>query len=178
MHLLAILGGETVDDDRGDIKEKDASGEIGGAFRGELVFLKRGNEKCAVGEGCDGGPDERGNGAEINGGGYDGQVVDRVVVAIDADVARVVKQKRGEENFDKDGVGGAAFWEPGDEAAFEELKNADGEKDDLFMNLVDGREEGESEEKEEPEDVEPVEGGAFAIEHFGFGDSEVNLAWN
>jgi hypothetical protein len=35
------------------------------------------------------------------------------------------------------------------------------------VEFVNGREEGESEEKEEPEDVEPVEGGAFAVEHFG-----------
>jgi hypothetical protein len=37
---------------------------------------------------------------------------------------------------------------------------------------VNGREEGKREEKEEPEDVEPVEGGAFSIEHFGLWGSE------
>jgi hypothetical protein len=90
----------------------------------------------------------------------------------------VVEEKRGEENFDEDGIGGAAFWEPGNEAAFEELKDADGEEDELFVDFVNGRKEGESEEKKEPEDVEPVEGGAFAIEHFGRMAPTVNLAWN
>jgi hypothetical protein len=81
----------------------------------------------------------------------------------------VVEEESGEENFDDDGIGGAAFWKPCNEAAFEKLKNADGEEDDLLMNFVNGRKERESEEKEEPEDVEPVEGGAFAVEHFGLG---------
>ena len=177
MDLFAIFGSEAVDDDGGDIEEKDASGEIGGAFGGELVFLKRGDEKCAVGEGCDGGPDERGNRTEINGGGYDGEIVNRIVVAVDADSAGVVEEKSGEKDLDDDGVGGATFWEPGDEAPFEELKNADGKEDELFVDFVNGRQEGESEEEEEPEDVEPVEGCAFAIEHFGLEAPRVNLAW-
>jgi hypothetical protein len=178
LNLLAIFGGKSVDDDRGYVKEQDASGEIGGAFSGELVFLKGGDEECAVGEGCDGGPHEGGNGAEINGGGYDWEIVDRIVVAVDADVASVIEEKSGEKDLDDDGIGGAAFWKPGDEAAFEELEDADGEKDDLFMNFVNGRKEGESEEEKEPEDIEPIEGGALAIEHFGLEAPGVNLAWN
>jgi len=43
-----------------------------------------------------------------------------------------------------------------------------------FMNR---RKERESEKEKEPEDVEPVEGGAFAIEHFGLKAPRVNLAW-
>ena len=167
LNLFAIFGSESVDDDGSDIKEKDAGGEIGGTFGGEFVFLKGGDEECAVGEGCDGGPDEGGNRAEINGGGYDWEIVDRIVVAVDADVASVIEEKSGEKDLDDDGIGGAAFWKPGDEAAFEELEDADGEEDDLFMNFVNGRKEGESEEEKEPEDIEPIEGGAFAIEHFG-----------
>jgi hypothetical protein len=79
----------------------------------------------------------------------------------------VVEKQRREEDLDDDGVGGAALWEPSNEAAFEELENTDGEEDDLFVDFVNWGEEGESEEEEEPENVEPVEGGAFAIEHFG-----------
>ena len=37
-------------------------------------------------------------------------------------------RKSGEKDFDDDGVGGAAFGEPGDEASFEKLKNADREE--------------------------------------------------
>jgi hypothetical protein len=167
LNLLAILGGETVDDDGGDVKEKDSRGEIGGAFGGELVFLKCGDEECAVSEGGDGRPDECGDRTEVNGGGYDGEVVDRVVVAVNADVAGVVEEKGGKEDFDDDGIGGAASWKPGNEAAFEELENADGEEDELFVDFVNGWKKSEGEEKKEPENVEPVEGGAFAIEHFG-----------
>jgi hypothetical protein len=81
----------------------------------------------------------------------------------------MVEEKRGEKDLDDDGVGGAAFWEPRYEASFEKLENADAEEDELFVYFVDGRKEGEGQEEEEPEDVEPVEGGAFAIEHFEWG---------
>ena len=178
LNLLAILGSETVDDDGGDIEEKDASSEIGGAFGGELVFLERGDEECAVGERCDGGPDERGNGAEINGGGYDGEVINRIVVAVDADVAGVVEEKRGEENFDDDGVGGAPFWKPRDEAAFEELKNADGKEDDLFVDFVDGGVEGRERGGRGARGCRASRRWRVCDRAFRLGDSEVNLAWN
>jgi hypothetical protein len=35
------------------------------------------------------------------------------------------------------------------------------------VDFVNGWKKSEGEEKKEPENVEPVEGGAFAIEHFG-----------
>ena len=79
----------------------------------------------------------------------------------------MVEQKRSEKDLYDDSVCGASFWEPRNEAAFEKLKDADGKEDELFVDFVNGREKGEGEEEEEPEDVEPVEGGAFAIEHFG-----------
>jgi len=59
----------------------------------------------------------------------------------------VIEEKRGEQDFDDDGVSGAALWEPPYETAFEELKYADGQEDELFVNFMDGREKSESEEE-------------------------------
>ena len=107
------------------------------ALRCQFVFLQRGNQKRAVGERSERGPQKRADRAEVDRGGDHGQIVDRVVGAVDPDFAGVIEQQSGETILRHDAVDAAASaaWRS---AAFEELEARDHEKDELLMDFVDG----------------------------------------
>ena len=96
-------------------------------------------------------------GPKINCGSDDRQVVDRVVIAIDANVAGVIQQKSGEDDFYQDAVDGPALRKPHYKPAFEKLKNADCHKDQLLVRFVDGGEKNQRDNKQQPDNINPVD---------------------
>ena len=69
----------------------------------------------------------------------------------------MAEEESGEEDFDHDGVNAAAAGTPGDEAAFEYLREADGDDGELLVNFRDGRQKRESKQEQEAERVNPAE---------------------
>src|SRR4029077_1452598 len=156
--LATIFNGETVDKNRSNKKEQDANGEVGGSFGGQFIFLESRDEQGTVAERGESGPEKRGKGPEVNCSGDYGQIKDRVVAAVDSDFAGVSKQESGKQNFYDDAINAAASRQPGDEAAFEQLKYADGEEDQLLVDFFEGREHSEAGEKGQPEKINPADG--------------------
>jgi hypothetical protein len=83
----------------------------------------------------------------------------------------MVQQQGAEQDFDANGDGGAALWQALKEFAFDELKNREAEEDELFVDFVDRGKNRETEQEEQPDCVDPVDGCALAVDH-----GEMNLA--
>src|SRR6185437_16335034 len=126
------------------------------------VNLITGNEYSGeyietVSESGQGAPGERCNRAKINGRGNNRKKINRPVIAIDADAASVSQQKRGKKNFNEHTINSAAGRQPGNEAAFKNLKDPDRQQRGLLMNFGNWWKHGKAEEKKQSEKVDPAE---------------------
>ena len=72
-----------------------------------VVFLQRGIEIGAVGRRGQRGPEQRAPGTEVDGRGNNRNVEDRIVAAVDAELAGVVDQQGCQQDLDQH-HGGAA----------------------------------------------------------------------
>ena len=163
LHLAAVLDGKLIDDNGDKVEEHDSDRQIRDGFGGELVFRKDFGEKRAVGEGSDRAPHQIYERAEVNCGRDDGQEINGIVRAVDSQIAGVVQQKSREQKFYDDAIDGAARGKASDHRTFEKLENHDREEDELLVDLINGRKEGESQEERKPEEINPPYGRLLAV---------------
>ena len=80
----------------------------------------------------------------------------------------MVNQERGQGNLQQDEIDGGAGGNAGNQPAFAQLDHAEGKQDELLVVFPHRRQEGQSGEKDEPEDIHPVDRRSLGFGHEAF----------
>ena len=99
--LAAAFYYQPVHQHPGQKEKKNSDGQLIEARCSNLIVGARGNQQRAIGRRGQGRPEKRGPGTKINGRSDDGQVVDGMIAAFNAQGAGMLHQQGGEKNFNE-----------------------------------------------------------------------------
>lgn len=163
--LAPVFDGEAVHEYTGEKEKQNADSEDVITLGCYFIFRLRRNQKRQIGKARDGCPKKGAQRAEIDSGADHRQVVDRVVAAVDADLASVVEKQSGEPDLDQDRIRRAATRIPSNEPALENLGEPNGQEYGLLVKFVDRRKKSKREKKKEEDSVDPTKCGFRAVDH-------------
>ena len=170
-HLLVLQGLASVLDDKavhhdGRHKEEhDPDSEFSRSGRRKRVFLQRGIKIRAVSRRGESGPEQCAPGPEVDRRRHNRNVIDRIVTAVDPQLAGVVDQQGGQHNLDQDHGGRPGPRPFCDDPAFGQLHDPNGEQRQLLVAFLHRRQHRQAQQKDQPKQVHPLDATLFFFIH-------------